>query len=182
MKTRNAVSLVILAALLLFGGLSLLKSYATSTVADSLQMQFDKDEKFKEYQLKVGEVNLFRKSLFSFEGIATVTMDGESHNIGLDVTMDGMNVLWKTQPFSMAFLAKKDLENMQREFEANLKKALTPDPADQLQDSLSAWLLQDPEIQPPGAEAELPEEPAPLVLEPEQPVSNEEISDAFSKY
>ena len=71
---------------------------------------------------------------------------------------------------------------MQRELEKDLKEALTPQPEDQLQDSLPAWLLEDLEPHPSAAETEPLEEPTPLVLEPEQPVSNEEISDAFSKY
>lgn len=192
MKPGTVVVAIILAAILIFGGLSLQKSHATSTVKESLQTQFDADEKYKEYQLKVGEVRLIRKSLFSFDGLASVNMDGENHNVRLDVTMDGMSIYWETQPFALGFLAKKDLEKLQRDLEKDLEGALTPSPVEQL--SPMEQLLADnpilsliyrpeyPEVPSLDADAAPPEESEPPIVDSARPMTSDEISDVFSKY
>jgi len=55
-------------------------------------------------------VDVVRQSGNTYQGLAHVTYKGTRHDIPVDVTADGGNVLWKTPPGSFLFIAQDELK------------------------------------------------------------------------
>lgn len=77
---------------------------AAATVRKSMQHDLDNDPNLGKLGLKVVDVKLVNKSGNEYRGIATVeTRDGAAHDVPVDVTADGTNVLWETPPGAFIF-------------------------------------------------------------------------------
>lgn len=79
-------------------------------VRDSMQKTFDSDTSLKQYKLVVGTVRVVKKSGSSYKGIANVDYDGTPHDVPIDVTADGQNVLWEAPPGSFLFIAQHEFQ------------------------------------------------------------------------
>ncbi|MDA0251820.1 MAG: DUF2510 domain-containing protein [Actinomycetota bacterium] len=73
-------------------------------VKKSMQRDLDKDPELGKLDLRVVDVTLVNKSGNEFKGIATVREPGgETHDVPVDVTADGTNLLWETPPGAFIF-------------------------------------------------------------------------------
>lgn len=85
-----------------------LSDSAAATVRASMQRDLDNDPELGKLGLRVLDVSLVNKSGNEYKGIATVkTRDGETHEVPVDVTADGTNVLWETPPGAFSFAHEK---------------------------------------------------------------------------
>jgi hypothetical protein len=74
-------------------------------VKTSMQRQFDTDARFAPYHLQVEKVDVVKQTGNQYEGLALIrSAKGIDHNVEVQVTVDGENVLWKTAPGSFAFM------------------------------------------------------------------------------
>jgi hypothetical protein len=77
-------------------------------VEKSMQRDLDRDPELGKLDLRVVDITLVKKSDNEFKGIATVrTPDGETHDVPVDVTADGTNLLWETPPGAFIFAKKQ---------------------------------------------------------------------------
>lgn len=78
---------------------------AAASVKISMQRKFDTDPDFEDLQhLTVIDVVLIHKAGNEFKGIATVeTPDGVAHDVPIDVTADGGDVIWESGPGAFLF-------------------------------------------------------------------------------
>lgn len=80
---------------------------AATTVKSSMQHKLDTDPNLSPLNLTVVDVILVNKAGNEYKGIATVkTPEGPDHDVAVDVTADGTNVLWETAPGAFAFAAQ----------------------------------------------------------------------------
>jgi hypothetical protein len=109
---RGLMIIVFTASLLI--GCGLTNDQISETVKTSMQHSFDSDAQFKEYHLTVSKVQVVNESGNKYRGIATVIYDQESHNVPVEITADGTNVLWQTQQGAFLFIAQKSLQKLQK--------------------------------------------------------------------
>lgn len=87
------------------------------TVKVSMQQKFDSDEQFKDLHLSVTKVQVLKQGENRFQGMATVLHDGSSHDVPVEITADGSNVMWQVQPGAFMFVAQKELQKLQSIFQ-----------------------------------------------------------------
>jgi hypothetical protein len=89
------------------------KEQIGETTKMSMQQTFDTNSQFKEWQLKVTDVQVLKQGENQYQGIAKVVHDGTTHDVPVDLTVDGLNVIWTTDPGAFLFVAQKELQNLQ---------------------------------------------------------------------
>lgn len=82
------------------------------TVKTSMQETLSTDSNFQEYNLKVDNVQVFKKSENSYKGLANIIYKGSSHNVTVEILVDGDNVMWEAVPGSFMFVAQEELKNL----------------------------------------------------------------------
>jgi uncharacterized secreted protein with C-terminal beta-propeller domain len=97
-------------------GCSMSTEQIEETVKNSMQQKFNSDTQFKEWHLSVGHVQVLKESSNKFKGIATVAHEGTQHDVPVDITVDGSNVIWQVQPGGFMFIAQKELQKLQTGF------------------------------------------------------------------
>jgi hypothetical protein len=73
--------------------------------------------KFKEWHITVTSVQLLKQGDNRFQGIAKLTHQGTSHDVPVEITADGTNVMWKTDPGVFMFVAQKEMEKLKGLFQ-----------------------------------------------------------------
>lgn len=77
---------------------------AADLVKSSMQRKLDTDPDLSPLHLKVVNVELVNKNGNEYKGIATVrTSKGATHEVPIDVTADGENVIWEAGPGAFLF-------------------------------------------------------------------------------
>jgi hypothetical protein len=84
----------------------------SETVKTSMQEKFDSDSQFKQWHLTVKSVDVVHQNGNSYRGLAHVTYNGADHDVGVEITADGRNVLWQAPPGSFLFVAEDELKNL----------------------------------------------------------------------
>jgi methanogenic corrinoid protein MtbC1 len=97
-------------ALLASCGMS--KETVERRVASEFQQRLDKDADTARCGMEVRSVSLIKSGSAAYKGYITVTLDGETHDIGITVTTDASNILLETDPFAFSFLTEKSLEEL----------------------------------------------------------------------
>jgi hypothetical protein len=83
-------------------------------VKTSMQEKFDSDADFSKYHLTVVSVDVVRQSGNTYQGLAHVTCKGTTHDVSVDITADGSNVLWKAPPGSFLFVAQDEFKELEQ--------------------------------------------------------------------
>lgn len=106
-----------------------------------MQKTLNESPNFKDYGLRVKDVQVAKKGGNSYKGMATVIYKGAAHNVPVDVVVDGRSVIWEAPPGSFLFIAQAELENLQTDlqkeldnFQENLQKELK-----KLEESQRRW-------------------------------------------
>jgi hypothetical protein len=91
------------------------KEQLSSWVETSTHRKLDEDPKFSTYGIRVTSVDLIKVSDNKYEGIAQVTTarSSEPHQVPIDVTADGGQMMWQAEPGAFLFLAQEALQNCQ---------------------------------------------------------------------
>jgi signal peptidase I len=108
---RRVVATLLFAAVVV--GCSMSTDQIGETVKGSMQKTFDSDAQFKEWHLTVSRVQVLKQGDNRYQGIATVIHEGTPHDVPIDITADGSNVMWKTEPAAFAFVAQQKLQKLQ---------------------------------------------------------------------
>ena len=109
----RALALGVLAVALLIGcGQS--TEQIGETVKTSMQQKFDSDAQFKEWHLSVTRVQVLKQSENRYQGMATVIYEGDSHDVPVEITADGSNVMWQTPSGSFMFVALKEFQKLEK--------------------------------------------------------------------
>lgn len=88
----------------------------SETVKTSMNNTFSSDPQFVQYNLQVSEVTVLKQGGNKYQGIAKVAHEGATHDVPVDITVDGKNVIWKTDQGAFLFIAQKQLQNLQKLF------------------------------------------------------------------
>ena len=84
-------------------------------IKTSMQQKFDSDSQFKKWHLTVTLVQVLKQGENRYQGIATVMHKGESHDVPVEITADGSNVMWQTPPGSFMFITLKELQKLEQQ-------------------------------------------------------------------
>lgn len=87
------------------------------TVKTSMQQKFDSDTQFKKWNLSVTSVQVLKQGAHRYIGMVTVVHEGESHDVPVEITADGSNLMWQVQPGAFMFVAQKELQQLQKAFQ-----------------------------------------------------------------
>jgi hypothetical protein len=70
----------------------------------SMQQTFDIYAELQDAQLKVIDVRVLERDGERYSGIARVIHDGTTHDVPVEMTVDGSNVFWKTERGAFMFV------------------------------------------------------------------------------
>jgi maltose-binding protein MalE len=83
------------------------------SVQQSMQQELDTNPDFSTYDLHVVKVVVIKASGNQYEGLATVrTKSGAEHAVSVDVTTDGEQIMWKTEPGAFVFAAQDEFSGV----------------------------------------------------------------------
>ncbi len=113
------LSKVILAVffLVLLTGCGLSKEDIGQAVKESMQETLKSDPSFKKYNLKVSDVSVFQKGGNNYKGMVSIEYKGNSHNVSVEILVDGNNVMWEAEPGSFLFVVQDELQQLQNLFQ-----------------------------------------------------------------
>ena len=101
-----------LAVALVLAGCGMSNEEIGSTVQTSMQQKFDADPQFKTYAFKVGTVQVLKQGENQYQGLAKIQYSGEAHDVPVQITVDGKNVMWTAQPGAFMFVAQKEIQKL----------------------------------------------------------------------
>lgn len=114
MSIRILASAIAVASLFFaFDGCEQSRQEVAQVVKTSMQQKFDSDPEFSKWHLVVTSVDVVRQSPNTYQGLAHITYKGISHDISVDITADGSNVMWKAPQGSFLFVAQDELKELQ---------------------------------------------------------------------
>jgi hypothetical protein len=90
------------------------KEQIGETTKMSMQQKFATDAQFKEWKLNVTDVQVLKQGENRYQGIAKVVHDGTTHDVPVDLTVDGLDVLWKTDGEAFQDIAQKEFQKLQK--------------------------------------------------------------------
>ena len=80
----------------------------SSQVQDSMQEMLTTDPNFSDFEMVVVKVQLEEPSGSEYKGVATVkTPRGTERDVPVEVTADGSDVQWRTEPGAFSFAAEE---------------------------------------------------------------------------
>lgn len=106
----KAALIAITAAVLLLAGCSGSPDPAelSNKVRDSMQETLTNDPNFSDYDMSVVKVTLEQPDGAEYKGVATVrTPKGTERDVPVEVTADGSDVQWRTEPGAFTFAAQE---------------------------------------------------------------------------
>jgi hypothetical protein len=116
MKYISTIILTTLIAVLMTGcGLS--KEDIGKTVKTSMQETLSSDSNFKKYNLTVNDVSVFQKGDNTYKGLASIEYKGTSHDVSVEILVDGGDVMWEAKPGAFMFIAQDELQQIQNLFQ-----------------------------------------------------------------
>lgn len=105
---------------LIVAGCGLSKEEIGEAVKLSMQEKLDSESQWQQWHLNILNVQVFRKGWNKYQGIAKVKHEGTSHDVQVEITADGKNVMWKVPPGGFSFIVQKELEKLQSIFTIEL--------------------------------------------------------------
>jgi hypothetical protein len=109
---RTALIAIAAAVLLLAGcGSTPDRDELNTKVRDSMQETLTNDPNFSDYEMVVIKVVLEEPSGDEYKGVATVrTPKGTEREVPVEVTADGSDVQWRTEPGAFTFASQEVFE------------------------------------------------------------------------
>ena len=114
-KVSLGVLVLLVAGILYFGFFWQSTDQIGENVRESMQQKFDTDANFKEFGLGVEKVTVIKDQGNHYQGIAKVVMDGEPHDVLVDITSDNSRLIWQIKSGEMMFVARKAIEKLQNQ-------------------------------------------------------------------
>lgn len=85
------------------------KSDIVETVKTSMEEKFATDADFKKWNLTVRSVDLVKQGANKYQGLAHIDYKNTTHDVPIEVSADGDNIMWKTEPGAFLFAAQDQL-------------------------------------------------------------------------
>ena len=79
---------------------------------------------FSEYNLKVEDVVVEHKEANNYRGIASISYDGNIHEVKLEIVDDEDTVMWEVPPGSFLFLAQEEIKKASKKLKEEMQKAV----------------------------------------------------------
>ena len=114
----------IAAILILLSGCDSSQETIAQTVKESMNESFASDANYSKYHLTVTSVDVVHKGGNTYKGIAHVTHKGANHDIGVDITSDGKQVMWEAPLGAFLFAAEDEFNKGLEDAEKDIKNAL----------------------------------------------------------
>lgn len=92
-------------------GCGMSKEEISQAVKTSTQSKFDTDPQFKNWHLTVADVQVLSKGGNRYTGIARISYGDSPHDVAVDITVDGDQVMWKVPPGSFEFVLEDRQES-----------------------------------------------------------------------
>ncbi len=89
----------------------------SQVIKTSMQEKFDSDADFSKHHLTVTSVDVVHQNANTYQGLAHLSYKGTTHDVEVDITADGSNVIWKAPPGSFLFVAQDELKALQDEID-----------------------------------------------------------------
>lgn len=83
-----------------------------STVQLSMQQKLMPTRSSRPYAFQVGAVQVLKQGENQYQGLAKIKYSGETHDVPLQITVDGKNVMWTSQPGAFMFVAQKEFQKL----------------------------------------------------------------------
>jgi hypothetical protein len=116
MKYMSRAILILLVATLLSScGLS--KENIGETVKTSMQETLNNDPNFQEYNMQVDGVQVFQRGDNSYKGLVAIKYKGRSHDVSVEILVDGDNVMWEASPGAFMFVMQEELQQLENLFQ-----------------------------------------------------------------
>lgn len=93
----------------------------SQTVQKSMQEKFDTDAEYKKFKLKVKSAQFVQEADRKFKGIVKVEAEDGTHDVPVQATADGSNVIWEADPNAFSFLAAFKLNESFRQIQELMK-------------------------------------------------------------
>lgn len=93
----------------------------SQTVQKSMQEKFDTDAEYKKFKLKVKSAQFVQESDRKFKGIVKVEAEDGTHDVPVQATAGGSNVIWEADPNAFSFLAAFKLNESFRQIQELMK-------------------------------------------------------------
>ena len=81
-------------------------------VLSSMQEKFRTDAQLSALGVEVLRVQVLKESDNRFQGIATVKHDNDLHDVPVQITAEGDNVIWRTDSGAFAFVTQKEMRKI----------------------------------------------------------------------
>lgn len=117
MKIRTIVSSA--TALLLLAGCGPSNQDVEELVTASMQKTLSTNPEYSKYRMSVQRVVVIHEEGNRYQGMADIVHEGKTHNVALEITSDGDNVIWKAGQGAFLFLAQHEIEKLQSLFETD---------------------------------------------------------------
>jgi hypothetical protein len=118
MKPLKMAVIVFLSLVLLGCGLS--NQEIADIVKKSMQDTLKNDGKFKQYDMTVEDVQILKQSE-QYKGIAKIRYDADTYNVGVNVSVDGSQVMWEAPPGSFMFVFQNEYQKQMDEIDKQTK-------------------------------------------------------------
>ena len=110
---KNVLRIVALILVIsLVAGCGLSNEDIGEAVKTSMQETFNSNPQFKEWNLTVSSVQVLKQGGNNYKGLATIMYEGTSHDVPIQITVDGNSVMWEAAPGSFMFVAQKELQKL----------------------------------------------------------------------
>ena len=114
---KRMLQLMAILVIFLISGCGMSTEKIGKTVKVSMQETLNSDPNLSDYKLKVDKVQVFKQGGNAYKGLVNIVYKGSSHNVTIEITVDGKNVLWEAAPGSFMFIAQEELKQIQHLFE-----------------------------------------------------------------
>lgn len=94
-------------------GCGMSKEEISQTVKTSMQSKFNTDPQFKNLHFTVTDVQVLSKGGNLYTGIAKVSYKEFLHDVAVDITVDGNQVMWQAPPGAFGFILGDELRKLQ---------------------------------------------------------------------
>lgn len=99
--------LFLIVIILMITGCNPSKNKIGKIVVVSMQSTFDTNQNFKDYNLKVGAIEVSKKTNTEYLGLVDIYLGQERHQVSVNIDVDGENITWKTGNGELLFLTPK---------------------------------------------------------------------------
>lgn len=114
------IFLCLFAIALTISGCGISKGEVEANVMSFMQKDFDTNELYKKFRIKVKDINLVKDGDKSYEGLATIEQEGKTYTVPVQAKVDKDKILWRMNSNALDFIAEARKESAIKNFQTEL--------------------------------------------------------------